>query len=94
MRFLQQLWELKVLSNEYVWSSIAVQLQSGTVSTAKKKHAAKPYSKCHERRLKRQRTEDCAKVLTWLGEEGITPVRLTVFNEQTKDVEIMSTAQS
>ena len=47
------------------------------------KWSAKHYSKRHERRVKKQRVSECAASLTWLQEEGMTPVQIVVVNSET-----------
>lgn len=55
--------------------------------TPKRKRTAKHYSKRHVRRLKKQRVEKCAAALSWLENDGLTPVSVTVFNTETKEME-------
>lgn len=51
------------------------------------KRTAKHYSVRHERRMKRQRVEQCSSVLSWLEDDGLTPVQLVVMNNATKCTE-------
>ena len=51
------------------------------------KRSAKHYSKRHERRVKKQRLSECAASLTWLQEEGMTPVQVVVVNSETSKVQ-------
>ena len=51
-----------------------------------RKRSAKHYSKRHERRMKKQRTDDCLSSLSWL-QEGITPLALKVKSNQTQQAE-------
>lgn len=74
--------------------SLENQLQASTrvlreiQSTPKcRKRTAKRYSKRHTRRLKKQRVEECAAALSWLENDGLTPVSVTVFNTETEKLE-------
>lgn len=44
------------------------------------RRTAKHYSQRHERRLKKRRVEECTAALSWLEEEGLTPVKVTVMD--------------
>ena len=51
------------------------------------KRSAKHYSKRHEHRVKKQRVSECAASLTWLQEEGMTPVQVVVVNSETSEIQ-------
>ena len=51
------------------------------------KRTAKHYSVRHERRRKRQHEEQCNSALSWLEDNGLTPVQLVVMNNETKCTE-------
>ena len=55
-----------------------------------RKRTAKHYSQRHNRRLKKQRVEECAASLSWLENDGMIPVSVTVMNTQTNKVESLS----
>ena len=78
MQYLQGLWQFSVEESEI------------GPKTLYRKPPAKHYSKRHERQLKRQRIDQCLKSLSWLEEEGLTPVQIVVQNETTKDFETIS----
>ena len=48
------------------------------------KRTAKHYSKRHERRMKRQRVEECTSALSWLGDDRL---KIVVMNNETKCIE-------
>ena len=81
MQYLQGLWELCVEESEIDKEN------QPSPKTSYRKRTAKHYSKRHERRLKRQRIDQCSKSLCWLEEEGFTPVEIVVQNETTEDFE-------
>lgn len=53
----------------------------------RRKRTAKHYSKRHTRRLKKQRVEEFAAALSWLENDGLTPVSVTVFDTETEKLE-------
>lgn len=55
--------------------------------TPSRKRTAKHYSQRHERRIKKMHQEECAAALSWLDEEGLTPVSVTVMNIETQELE-------
>ena len=44
------------------------------------RRTAKHYSQRHERQLKKRRVEECTAALSWLEEEGLTPVKVIVMD--------------
>ena len=58
-----------------------------TTSSSAPKSTPKRYSKRQERRIKKRRVEECAAALSWLEEDGLTPVKITVVNSQTQQLE-------
>ena len=52
-----------------------------------RKRTAKHYSQRHERRLKKQRIEECSAALSWLEEDGLTPVSVTFLNKESNELE-------
>ena len=63
------------------------ELQQENHTPRRRKRTAKHYSQRHTRRLKKQRVDECAAALSWLENDGLTPVSVTVFNEETKELE-------
>ena len=63
------------------------EIQQENPTPKRRKRTAKHYSKRHIRRLKKQRIEECAAALSWLENDGLTPVSVTVLNTETKEVE-------
>ena len=53
----------------------------------RRKRTAKHYSQRHERRLKKQRIEECSAALSWLEEDGLTPVSVTFLNKESNELE-------
>ena len=80
MIFLQQVWEMKVLESELARSPQRIVEETNV--TARRKRRDKPYSQRHERRLKKQRLENCSSALSFLSSEGLTPVKLVVKKTQ------------
>ena len=53
-------------------------------STPVRKRTAKHYSK---QRIKKRHVDECAAALSWLEENGLTPVKVTVVNSETQQLE-------
>ena len=51
------------------------------------KRTAKHYSKRHQRRIKRQRVSECSAALSWLEDEGLTPVKVVVMDKETNQLD-------
>lgn len=95
-RFLQLDWKLSVARCE-VADSTAIRerivqleqqlLEQKTHHGHQRKRTAKHHSKRHERRIKKQRVDDCLSSLSWLESSGLTPVRLVTFNAETKETQ-------
>ena len=84
-RFLQQLWKFSFEREEQ--EATPTRSTALTKPSGKRRRTSKQYSKRHERRLKRQRLEDISNSLTWLQDEGLTPIKLTVVNRETQEIE-------
>jgi hypothetical protein len=79
---------VKSLEDQVLASSRLLQnMQQNTPVT---KRSAKHYSKRHERRVKKQRVSESAASLTWLQEEGMTPVQVVVVNSETSKVQCIT----
>ena len=77
--------QVKSLKDQVLASSRLLQsIQQNTPGT---KWSAKHYSERHECRVKKQRVSECAASLTWLQEEGLTPVQIVVVNSETSEVQ-------
>ena len=85
------MWELRVLDTEHTTVAVCTcqdnkenQALVMTKNTSHRKRTLNHYSQRHERRIKRQRADECVKALSWLQDEGLTPVQIVVQNEQTE----------
>ena len=76
--------QVKTLHNMVQASSRALREIQETPS---RKRTAKHYSKRHEKRIKKQRAEQCTATLSWLEDEGLTPVSVTVVNNETSELQ-------
>ena len=55
-----------------------------------RKQTAKHYSKRQEYRIKKQRVDGCAASLAWLEDEGVSPVSVTVVNNETMELQTLT----
>ena len=55
--------------------------------TPSRKRTAKHYSKRHEKRIKKRHAEQCTATLSWLENEGLTPISVTVVNNETSELQ-------
>ena len=58
-----------------------------------RKHTSKHYSKRQEHRIKKLRIEGCAVTLAWL-EDSVSPVSVTVVNNETMQLQILTLNRS
>lgn len=56
--------------------------QSDSGPSCSRKRTPKHYSKRHQRRVKKQRVTECTASLSWLEDEGLTPVKVIVMNNE------------
>ena len=59
-------------------------------NSSRRKRTAKHYSKRQERRIRRQRTDNCVKALSWLQAEGLAPVQIVIQNDETEEFETIT----
>ena len=55
-----------------------------------RKRTSKHYSKRQEYRIKKQRIEGCAATLAWLEDEGVSPVSVTVVDNETMELQTLT----
>lgn len=63
-------------------SRILRDIQSDSGQSCSRKRTPKYYSKRHQRRVKKQRVTECTASLSWLEDEGLTPVKVIVMNNE------------
>ena len=73
-----------------VQASACVLQQIQQETPQRRKRTAKYYSQRHERRVKKKRVEECAAALSWMEKDGLTPVSVTVMNNETNMLETFS----
>lgn len=61
-------------------------LQKIQETPTRRKRTAKHFSTRHERRRKKQRVDECAAALSWLEDEGFSPVSVTLMNNDTHEL--------
>lgn len=61
-------------------------LQQIQETPSRRKRTAKHYSKRHERRVKKRRVDECVAALSWLEDEGFSPVNVTLMNNETNEL--------
>ena len=76
--------QVKTLQNMVQASSRALREIQETPS---RKRTAKHYSMRHKKRIKKLRAEQCTATLSWLEDEGLTPVSVTVVNNETSELQ-------
>lgn len=91
--FFSQNWTLSLVEDDLDPSadeqirSLQEQLQASTrvlrniQQNTPARRTAKHYSQRHERRLKKRRVDECTAALSWLEEEGLTPVKVIVVGK-------------
>ena len=55
--------------------------------TPSRKRTAKHYSTRHKKRIMKLHAEQCTAALSWLEDEGLTPVSVTVVNNETSELQ-------
>ena len=82
--------QVQSLQNQVQASSRVLQQIQLPTPSRKRARTSKHYSQRHRRRIKKLRQEECAAALSWLDEEGLTPVSVTVMNQETQKLEQLS----
>ena len=81
--------QLKTLESQLQASQHVLQ-ETQRKTPIRRKRTAKHYSQRHERRLKKQCVEECAAALSWIENDGLVPVSVTVLNMETNEIEKLS----
>ena len=86
-QYLQLMWQITILPEEQATPEPSMRKENRQTPARRRSRTAKHYSKRHMRRLKKQRLEDISNSLNWLQADRMRPVKLIVYNEETKQEE-------
>ncbi len=75
--------QVRSLTSSLITTADELRRMQQGIETRGKRNAPGDYTDRHQRRLKKQRVDSCRASLSWLQQEGLTPLSVDVLNSKT-----------